>query len=90
MIARTCVLTVAALAWIGQAAPAISARTWIGREPQIESHLRAAGVTRIEDVGTGVTRPRRAFLNPIDPVASIAWKVLPEGRRAGHWESYKS
>jgi hypothetical protein len=87
---RTLILPVAALAWVLQAAPAPSAKTWLGREPVIEAQLRTATVTRIEDVGTGVTRPRRAFLNPVDPVASIAWKVLPEGRRGGYWESYKS
>lgn len=73
-----------------QPAAASSARAWIGREAAIEAHLKAARVTRIEDIGTGVTRPRRAWLDPAEPVASMTWKVLPPGRPHGYWESYKS
>ena len=65
-------------------------RPWLGQEQRIEQHLRNAGITSIKDIGTGVTRPRRAYLTPIDPVESVAWKVLPPGRRGGFWESYKS
>jgi hypothetical protein len=71
-------------------AGAAPGQRWSGRERQIEQHLRTAAVTRIENVGTGVTRPRRAYLSPAEPVASCAWKVLPPGRRGGHWESYTS
>jgi Phosphatidylinositol 3- and 4-kinase len=67
-----------------------SSRPWLGQEQRIEEHLRTAGITSIEDIGTGVTRPRRAYLTPSEPVASLAWKVLPPGRRQGYWESYKS
>jgi hypothetical protein len=67
-----------------------SSRQWLGREPQIEQHLKTAAVTRIEDIGTGVTRPRRAYLAPAEPLESLVWKVLPPGRRKGYWESYKS
>jgi hypothetical protein len=67
-----------------------SSRQWLGQEQRIEEHLKTATITTIEDIGTGVTRPRRAFLSPSEPVASLAWKVLPPGRRGGYWESYKS
>jgi hypothetical protein len=67
-----------------------SSRPWLGQEQRIEEHLKSAGITSIEDIGTGVTSPRRACLMPSDPVASLAWKVLPPGRRNGYWESYKS
>jgi hypothetical protein len=67
---------------------AASDRTWIGNEARIEAHLKRADVTSVEDIGTGVTRPRRAHLNPAEPVASLAWKVLPPGNRGGYWESY--
>ncbi len=67
-----------------------SARTWLGRSPAIESHLKTARVVRLEDIGTGVTHPQRAYLEPNVPVDSLVWKVLPPGRRHGHWESYKS
>ncbi len=66
------------------------ARPWLGQEERIEEHLKNAAITRIEDIGTGVTRPRRAYLSPSEPAASVAWKVLPPGRRNGYWESYKS
>jgi len=65
-------------------------RPWLGQEQRIEEHLRNAGITSIKDIGTGVTRPRRAYLTPNEPVESVAWKVLPPGRRGGFWESYKS
>jgi hypothetical protein len=67
-----------------------SARAWLGNESRIESTLKSAAVARMEDVGTGVTKPRRAYLTPGDPVGSLAWKVLPPGVRGGYWESYKS
>jgi hypothetical protein len=73
-----------------QPATVASTRTWLGNESRIESHLKTAAVTRIEEVGTGVTKPRRAYLTPAEPVASAAWKVLPPSVRGGYWESYKS
>jgi len=75
---------------IAQAGAGASVRTWVGNEARIEAHLKTAKVTRLEDIGTGVTRPRRAFLDPPEPIASLVWKVLPPGRRDGFWESYKS
>jgi hypothetical protein len=81
-------LTLWALPW--QTAPTTSVRTWLGHEPQIEAHLKTAEVISLEDIGTGVTRPRRAHLMPSTPVESLVWKVLPPGRRGGFWESYKS
>jgi hypothetical protein len=92
------VLTLWTLSWFAavpraqqaQAPPSVSARTWLGHEPAIEAHLKQASVTTIEDIGTGVTRPRRAHLTPSVPVESVAWKVLPPGKRGGYWESYRS
>jgi len=72
------------------ASAAASAKSWLGREAAIEAHLRAAEVTKLEAIGTGVTRPQRAYLQPAAPVASLVWKPLAPGRRGGHWESYKS
>src|SRR5215470_9957317 len=67
-----------------------SAKTWLGHEPQMEQHLRTAQITRLDEIGTGVTKPRRARLVPEEPFASMTWKVLPPGQRDGYWESYKS
>jgi hypothetical protein len=80
----------ALLAGPPQAAAPASVRTWIGHEPQIEQQLKTAEVVRLEDLGTGVTHPRRAHLEPADPVESATWKVLPPGKLHGYWESYKS
>jgi hypothetical protein len=63
---------------------------WVGRAAEMEAHLRTAQAVDIEDIGTGVTRPRRATLNPATPFATLVWKVLPPSRRNGFWESYKS
>src|SRR5215472_2807863 len=63
---------------------------WVGHEAEMEAHLRSAAVERIVNIGVGVTRPRRAFLEPDLPFASMTWKVLPERFLRGHWESYKS
>jgi hypothetical protein len=91
--ARVVTIGLLAAAWphaAPQPAGEARTRTWIGREAAIAAHLQTARVTRLEDIGTGVTRPRRAYLDPLEPVASMTWKVLPPGRRNGHWESYKS
>jgi hypothetical protein len=79
-----------AIAHPPQAATITAASGWVGQEKRIEEYLRTADVTRIEEIGTGVTRPRRAYLTPGGPFGSLTWKVVPPGRRGGHWESYKS
>jgi hypothetical protein len=66
------------------------ANAWRGREAAIEAHLRTATITRVEDIGTGVTHPQRAYLEPAAPVDSLVWKPLAPGFRGGYWESYKS
>lgn len=63
---------------------------WVGRFAEMESHLRTAEIVRVDDIGTGVTRPQRAYVKPDMPFASLTWKVLPPGRKSGYWESYKS
>ena len=70
--------------------PAGSANIWEGRHAEIEAFLRSAPFVKIEEVPIGVTRPKRGYFEPGGLVASAAWKVLPPGRPAGYWESYKS
>jgi hypothetical protein len=97
--AAACSVALWAVLWAGDAGaaqsrpPAAAADTtkpWTGQTGRIEAHLKSAAVVSLEDIGTGVTHPRRAHLNPPDPVESFVWKVLPPGRRGGYWESYKS
>jgi hypothetical protein len=71
-------------------APHDAGSPWAGRTTEIENQLKTAEIVSIEDVGTGVTHPRRAHIRASAPVESLAWKVLPPGRRSGYWESYKS
>ena len=87
------------LAWTSAAPRALGApqavatagtKTWVGETARIEEGLKSAKVVRFEDLGTGVTRPRRAFVEPGGVVDSFTWKPLPPGRRGGYWESYKS
>src|SRR5262245_11120891 len=89
--------SVAAALWITalridaspQAAGA-SAKTWIGETAKIEAALKTAEIVRFEDIGTGVTKPRRAYLKPGGLIESFTWKPLSPGRRGGYWESYKA
>ncbi|HWJ55377.1 MAG TPA: hypothetical protein VNR90_04150 [Vicinamibacterales bacterium] len=90
MTIRATLVAACAAAVLAQPVAGPSARVWIGHEASIEAQLRTAAVTRMEDIGTGVTRPRRAFVTPAEPVASLVWKVLPPSHRSGYWESYKS
>jgi hypothetical protein len=72
------------------ATAAASARIWDGRASEFEEYLRTAEVDHFDTVPLGVTHPKRAFFKPGGLVPSAAWKVLPPGRPAGYWESYKS
>lgn len=75
---------------LAQAPAAQSARTWVDRTAEIEAYLKSAEVVDMEEIGVGVTRPRRAKLAPGGPVEAIAWKPIRPGRYSGYWESYKS
>jgi hypothetical protein len=69
---------------------AVGAKTWIGQTDRIEQGLKSAEIARLEDIGTGVTRPRRAYLKPEGLIDSFAWKPLKPGISRGYFESYKS
>lgn len=69
---------------------AASAKSWVDRRVEMEDYLRAAVVTKLEEIGLGVTRPRRAYLAPGGLVDRMAWKTIAPGIHSGYWESYKS
>ena len=69
---------------------ATTAKSWIGRAAEFEQYLQAAEITQIDDVGRGVTNPKRAHLAPGGLCASMAWKPLRPGMYSGFWESYKA
>lgn len=72
------------------AAPAASAKVWVGREAEFEEYLKTAPVAKIVDVPIGVTKPQRAYLEPGGLAESFAWKTLPPGIHKGFWDGYKA
>jgi hypothetical protein len=73
-----------------QAPAAAAPRAWVDRVAEIEQYLKTAEVAGMEEIGVGVTKPRKAMLAPGGPVEAIAWKPIRPGRYSGFWESYKS
>jgi hypothetical protein len=88
----TVALVAPALPVRAQAADAATAgaKAWVGKAKEYEDYLRTAEIVKMEDVGLGVTHPRRAHLAPGGLFESLAWKPLRPGRYNGFWESYKS
>ena len=70
-----------------QEADAVSALTWLGQEDPIEQFIIEADVVDVEDIGTGVTKPKVADLAPGAPVERISFKPIRPGRYDGYWES---
>ena len=77
---------------LAQTAPSLltGPRVWADRVAEIEQFLKSAEVVGVEEIGVGVTKPRRATLAPGGPCDRIAWKPIIPGRYSGYWESYKS
>ncbi len=65
-------------------------KVWLGREAEFEEFLRQARVERVQNVPVGVTKPRRAFVEPGGIAESFVFKNLMPSRKTGFWESYKS
>ena len=65
-------------------------RPWIGRWVDYEDSLRSSPIERIEDVGQGITKPKRIFFARGGVAASAIVKVLPRKRMKGFWESYQA
>lgn len=69
---------------------ATCARSWVGREAEIEEYLKTAKVVKMSTTEVGITKPSKAILEPGGPVEAMAWKPLAPRMRNGYWESYKS
>ena len=41
-----------------------NAKTWLEKRQAIEDYLKVADVTKMEEIGVGVAKPRRAYLAP--------------------------
>jgi hypothetical protein len=66
------------------------ARTWIGRNAEMEAYLKTAEMLSFKDLSVGVTKPQRATLPAGGPMQYLVWKTIQPGRYGGYWESYKS
>jgi hypothetical protein len=77
---------------ISQAQPAATAcaNVWQKRTAEFEAYLKTAKVEKVGEIPVGVTRPRRAYLEPGGLVSSFAWKPIRPGFQSGYFESYKS
>lgn len=65
-----------------------SAHVWHSQREQIEQFIRDAAVVNIEEIGVGVTNPKRVDLAPGGPIDRIAFKPIRPGNYKGHFESY--
>lgn len=83
-------LLVAAGAAVAAQEPPVDARTWIGRNAEIEAYMRSVQILKFDDLSVGVTKPKKAHLPPGGPMAYLVWKMIPPGRPSGAWESYKN
>jgi hypothetical protein len=66
------------------------AKTWIGRQAEVEEALRSAPIERTTVLPVGVTKSSRVFFASGSPAASATVKDLPMGRRRGFWEAHQS
>ena len=90
-------LVVVSLAWSMCLAPeraaAQRARPWVGRAAEIEAFIRTAEVVSVEDIGVGVTNPKRVELEAGGPIDEVAFKSIRSGIYSGStiWlEDYRS
>jgi hypothetical protein len=65
-------------------------KIWVGDKAKYEQWLREAEVIEVEDVGQGVTKPRKATLKMGEVVFHAAYKPIKRGRHGGYWESYEA
>ena len=74
----------------GPAPAGKSTMVWIGRNAEFERFLTKAEIARIENVGQGVTRPRRIFFAPGGLAASAVIKEIRPSNFADFYDSYRS
>ena len=90
----TMLVGLALLVWApvahAQDGEALSAKTWLGHEAEIEEYMKTAEILGLEDIPVGVTNPQSADLAPGGPIDKFAWKQLKPGIYRGFWESYKA
>jgi hypothetical protein len=65
-------------------------RSWLAQREAHEQRLRSAEIEGFEDVGEGVTNPKKVTLKQGDTVFYAIHKPLKRGRQKGYWESYQA
>ncbi len=80
-----CALTVTTLAQQSK-----GSKIWIDRYAEFEEYLLNAPIERTEDVGVGVTKPKRVFFPAGGLAESALLRDLPPGRHRGFIDSYKA
>ena len=66
------------------------AKDWIGRAEEVESLLADADIVSVEDIGMGVTLPKRVRMQAAEATLGGAFKDIKRGRQGGFWESYQA
>jgi hypothetical protein len=74
----------------GAAAESIEAvKVWVDDKARYEVLLRTAEVTSVEDIGMGVTAPKKVHLKQGELTLKGVFKPIQRGRQKGFWESYQ-
>jgi len=60
----------------------------IARRPEIEQYLKTAKIIKAKDIGEGVTKPKRIFLESEEEEISGCWKDI-KGKQKGYLEGWK-
>ena len=79
-----------ALAALAQDGASQRDRRWLDQAEAIEQFMRDAEVVDIEDIGEGVTKPKRADLAPGGPVRRITFKPIRPGIHNGFYDAFTS
>jgi len=69
---------------------AAGSKVWLERHGEFESFLQAADIVRLEDVGSGVTRPKRAIFAPGGAAGSAIVKDVDQGFDAPRLDSFRA
>jgi len=65
-------------------------RPWLAEREALEERLETAEIVHVEDVGEGVTNPRKVTLVAGSDEFHAIYKPLKRGRQRGFWESYQA
>lgn len=82
-----CALLMPASSW-GQMAE--MSRPWVEQRDLYEQRLLSAEVVVVEDVGEGVTEPKKVTLDVNGETFHGLFKPIKRGRQHGFWESYQA